>query len=1028
VLSYGYDGHGNQNSVTQGTAGSSGPTWTQTYNLLGQTTAQTDPDAGVSTGMTYDGSGNLLQSTDARGKTVSYSYDALSRKTGKFASTVAGQQAGAAGNQTAAWVYDNSTNVAGLTHAVGRLTAAVSYSGGYPYTSQQLNFNVFGESLGTTVTIPSTEGTLAGTYTVRHSYTANTGLALKDIYTAQGGLPAETVLHVYQPNTDMLQSIGGTTGFAQSTTYDAYSRVNQVAIGASPNLAYVTNTYDDNSGRLTDQLITRAVGSTANVDEQAYDYDRAGNLITQTGTRLGSASSSETQCFGYDGLDQLVAAWTANDTCAAAPSASNSSMVADNLGAGSAYWTTWTIDAQGDRTNQVQHAFTGGTSTDTTTSYGYGTTGAQPHTLTSTTTSGASSGTTAYGYDAAGNMTTRNAGQGNQTLTYDAAGQLSTITGSSTGASSFVYDTDGNILLQKDPSTSTLYLGDQQFVLNTATNTVTGTRYYPLPGGGQAIRTGTATASVVFALPDRHGTPTLYLDYTAQNPTWRQYTPYGDTRGTAVTAPDNHGFLNKPTDQATGLTLVGARQYDPTIGRFITADPILEKTDPTQINGYAYAGNNPVVHADPTGLSVARESTNTTPCEDACQAMVEKQINGGNGGGTGKPKKKSAPRRFWNSLTGSLEGFVSDSVGTVKDNFSCPASMAACKRQWDRGLQTFWFANDVAGCLLGNMEGGCDHLNSDFNCANGWSAECLGNLTALGVEIAVTHKIGKLAPLGDTADSAAERAVAGCLNSFSPDTLVLMANGSTKKIGEIKVGDTVVATDPETDFTTGEKVTQLHKNLDHDLTDVTIKDKHGHRSIVHTTTHHRFWDASTGQWVEAGKLHAHDDLRAPNDEPGKVVSVKSFASSRYMRNLTVARLHTYYVLAGTTPVLVHNCGLQDFANSQREVAGTKFASEYTSPSGQKYYSTNRHGTAGEIENMPELQDAVDDAGHHGGCAEVGCLIQAYGAEKPSAISGGTMRTVNVRNPMSSRAAEQGTPAFPCGRCQRLLGSLGIGGS
>jgi cytidine deaminase len=37
-----------------------------------------------------------------------------------------------------------------------------------------------------------------------------------------------------------------------------------------------------------------------------------------------------------------------------------------------------------------------------------------------------------------------------------------------------------------------------------------------------------------------------------------------------------------------------------------------------------------------------------------------------------------------------------------------------------------------------------------------------------------------------------------------------------------------------------------------------------------------------------------------------------------------------------------------------------------------------------------------------------------------------MRTVNVRSWMSSRAAEQGTPAFPCGRCQRLLGELGIG--
>lgn len=93
--------------------------------------------------------------------------------------------------------------------------------------------------------------------------------------------------------------------------------------------------------------------------------------------------------------------------------------------------------------------------------------------------------------------------------------------------------------------------------------------------------------------------------------------------------------------------------------------------------------------------------------------------------------------------------------------------------------------------------------------------------------------------------------------------------------------------------------------------------------------------------------------------------------------------------------------------------------------GSTTYSTNRHGMAGELENMPELRNAVEAAGHHGGCAEVGCLIQAYRAEGPSAITGGIMRTVNVRNPMSSRAGEHGTPAFPCGRCQRLLGLLGI---
>jgi len=133
------------------------------------------------------------------------------------------------------------------------------------------------------------------------------------------------------------------------------------------------------------------------------------------------------------------------------------------------------------------------------------------------------------------------------------------------------------------------------------TGGITGVRYYDLPGGGQVVRTGSTATDFAYALGDHHDTPTLYLDATAQKPTWRLYTPYGEERGTPATAPDNRGFLNKPKDTATGLTLVGARQYDPATGRFITADPVLEKDDPVQIGGYAYAGNNPVVNADPSG-------------------------------------------------------------------------------------------------------------------------------------------------------------------------------------------------------------------------------------------------------------------------------------------------------------------------------------------------------------------------------------------------------------------------------------------
>ena len=42
-----------------------------------------------------------------------------------------------------------------------------------------------------------------------------------------------------------------------------------------------------------------------------------------------------------------------------------------------------------------------------------------------------------------------------------------------------------------------------------------------------------------------------------------------------------------------GYDDLGARKYDPTLGRFISADPALETTSPQQLGGYTYAGDNP---------------------------------------------------------------------------------------------------------------------------------------------------------------------------------------------------------------------------------------------------------------------------------------------------------------------------------------------------------------------------------------------------------------------------------------------------
>jgi hypothetical protein len=56
---------------------------------------------------------------------------------------------------------------------------------------------------------------------------------------------------------------------------------------------------------------------------------------------------------------------------------------------------------------------------------------------------------------------------------------------------------------------------------------------------------------------------------------------------------------------------MGAREYDPALGRFASADTVIDTSDPQQMNGYAYASNNPVSYSDATGLMVFREPSGT---------------------------------------------------------------------------------------------------------------------------------------------------------------------------------------------------------------------------------------------------------------------------------------------------------------------------------------------------------------------------------------------------------------------------------
>jgi RHS repeat-associated protein len=66
--------------------------------------------------------------------------------------------------------------------------------------------------------------------------------------------------------------------------------------------------------------------------------------------------------------------------------------------------------------------------------------------------------------------------------------------------------------------------------------------------------------------------------------------------------PTDFGFAGQRYDSSTGLIYMGARYYDPYLGRFISPDTIVQqRNDPQSYNRYAYARNNPLLYTDESG-------------------------------------------------------------------------------------------------------------------------------------------------------------------------------------------------------------------------------------------------------------------------------------------------------------------------------------------------------------------------------------------------------------------------------------------
>ncbi len=182
--------------------------------------------------------------------------------------------------------------------------------------------------------------------------------------------------------------------------------------------------------------------------------------------------------------------------------------------------------------------------------------------------------------------------------TFDTENRLCQVKNGTTVQATFAYDGDGGRVKKIAGTTTTRYVGN--LYEDTATATV---KHIYLGSTEVASVNGSLT---MYYHQDHLGGTNVTTDSSGIKKEVSEYLPFG-----GFSRHDKYGsssevawfyFTGKKFDEETGLYYYGARYYDPSLGRFITADTIIKYPfNPQNLNRYSYAHNNPVNLIDPTG-------------------------------------------------------------------------------------------------------------------------------------------------------------------------------------------------------------------------------------------------------------------------------------------------------------------------------------------------------------------------------------------------------------------------------------------
>ncbi|MEZ5499829.1 MAG: FG-GAP-like repeat-containing protein [Steroidobacteraceae bacterium] len=548
---YTFDAFGNLLQSVDAT----GKTISNVYNIRGFKTSTSDPDTGNWT-YTPNSLNELVSQTDAKSQVTTFDYDKL----GRLISRVEPES-------TTATTFTYGTSAA--LKEIGRLKT-VSKPDGY---GESYLF----DSIGRQSQVTYTEDT---SYQVNFSYNSIGAVDVITYPTSTSGVRfALKHLYSYGALYSVKDNAAGTVFWSLSTAND-YSAPTSEVLG---NGATITSSYTP----WTNDIVTRQVGtggSTTNLQNLTYQWDLNHNL-----TQRKDLAQSLTEDLTYDTLNRI-----------------------DTVKLNSVQTLSMTYDAAGNITNKSDVGAYNYTTAQTGCSY-Y--THVQPHAV-------RAAGSTVMCYDQNGNVVKR----GGSPITWYSYNQPQSIT-SGTNSTQFNYNAnhqrwkqiavDSSGVSGETGTTTTYYVGGLMEKV-TRPSGITEYRHMIPTGSGMAVytRRSDATNSTYYVTTDHLGSGDLILSSTATVLAKESFSVFGERRGSnwqgtpsagdksTFSGTTRRGFTGHEMLDAVSLVHMNGRVYDPKIGRFLSADPIIQTIELSQaLNPFSYVMNNPLSLVDPSGFS-----------------------------------------------------------------------------------------------------------------------------------------------------------------------------------------------------------------------------------------------------------------------------------------------------------------------------------------------------------------------------------------------------------------------------------------